>query len=69
MNASLDDGPRYWTPEQVATRLQLTVHTVQDFAKRGILPAVRFGKHWRFPIADMERAGQVSSRSKEVNAK
>ena len=53
----MDDTPRYMTPEQVATMLQLSVYTVQDYAKRGILPAVRLGKHWRFPVEAMQKLG------------
>ena len=49
--------PRYWTPEQVAQRYQLPLTTVQQYAREGKLPAVRMGKHWRFPIEELERLG------------
>lgn len=65
----MDDEPRYMTPEQVAKQLQLSVSTVQDYAKRGLLPAVRFGRHWRFPVDDLRKLSEVTPRQREVIAR
>lgn len=36
---------------EVATLLACEPSTVQTMAREGELPAVKFGKHWRFPRA------------------
>ncbi len=42
------------TARQVGERLQLSISTVYLYAVTGELPAVRIGKHWRFPAAAIE---------------
>jgi excisionase family DNA binding protein len=37
-----------WTPIQAAEFLGLRPKTVARMAARGVLPAVKLGKHWRF---------------------
>ncbi|MBS0417946.1 MAG: helix-turn-helix domain-containing protein [Proteobacteria bacterium] len=37
-----------WTPVQAAEFLGLRPKTVARMAARGVLPAVKLGKHWRF---------------------
>lgn len=44
MNDILDDA-------EVAALLACEPSTVQAMAREGELPAVKFGKHWRFPRA------------------
>lgn len=36
------------TPKEAARRLSLSVYTVKEYARRGILPAVKVGGVWRF---------------------
>ncbi len=36
------------TAEQVAALLMLPVSTVKDYARRGVLPSIKLGKHRRF---------------------
>ncbi len=36
------------TAEQVAALLMLPSSTVKDYARRGVLPSIRLGKHRRF---------------------
>lgn len=37
-----------WTVEDVAAFLDVTPETVRDQARRGLLPARKVGKEWRF---------------------
>ncbi len=41
--------------EEVARRLRLPLSTVYHLAKKGELPAVRFGRSWRFPRLGIQR--------------
>lgn len=41
--------------EEVARRLRLPLSTVYHLAKKGELPAVRFGRSWRFPATGIQR--------------
>ena len=36
------------TAEQVAALLLVPVSTVMDYARRGVLPSIKLGKHRRF---------------------
>jgi excisionase family DNA binding protein len=42
------------TAEQVAALLMLPVSTVKDYARRGVLPSIKLGKHRRFVRSHME---------------
>ncbi len=42
------------TAEQVAARLMLPISTVKDYARRGVLPSIKLGKHRRFVRSQME---------------
>ena len=42
-----DTAPEYLTLQNVADRLQLSIHTVRDHERRGILPASRLGRRVR----------------------
>ena len=42
------------TKEQVADLLSLKSSTVDDLRRRGLLPAIRLGRHRRFLRADIE---------------
>lgn len=52
------------TPEQVAEELQLSLKTVGDYLRRGVLPGIKIGRHWRIPekslqdFIDRQKAGE-----------
>jgi excisionase family DNA binding protein len=41
--------------DEVAELLKLRHSTVLDLSRRGILPAFKIGKHWRYRRADLEQ--------------
>ena len=44
------------TSKQVAELLQIKRTTVEDYARRGILPSLKLGRHRRFVRSDVENA-------------
>jgi PTS system nitrogen regulatory IIA component len=38
------------TAKELASYLKLRESTVRNFAKRGDLPAIKIGRHWRFKM-------------------
>jgi len=44
----MDNQERFLTAEQVAEMMQVKVITVYRMVRRGELPAIRFGKSYRF---------------------
>jgi excisionase family DNA binding protein len=44
------------TAAQVAELLQLKRTTVDDYARRGVLPSIKLGRHRRFVRSDVEAA-------------
>ena len=44
------------TVADVAALLDLKIHTVQEFARRGILPGRKLGRSWRFLRPELEEA-------------
>ena len=44
------------TSGQVAELLQMRLSTVESYARRGLLPSVKVGRHRRFIRSDVERA-------------
>ena len=44
------------TSTQVAELLQMKRTTVEDYARRGILPSLKLGRHRRFVRSDVEAA-------------
>lgn len=44
----------FLTPEQAAKLLNLSAYTVRAYARRGIIPAHKVGRTWRFSKADLE---------------
>jgi excisionase family DNA binding protein len=48
------------TADEVGRRLRLPLSTVYHLAKTGKLPAVQFGRSWRFPAASIERLGSAT---------
>lgn len=43
------------TAPQMAAVLHMRVSTVEDYARRGLLPSVKLGRHRRFVRSDVER--------------
>jgi excisionase family DNA binding protein len=44
------------TADQVAELLQMRRSTVEDYARRGLLPSLKLGRHRRFVRSDVEAA-------------
>lgn len=47
------DTKEILTTDEAAEFLSLTSYTVREYAKRGIIPAKKIGKQWRFVKADL----------------
>jgi excisionase family DNA binding protein len=50
------------TAEQVAALLLLPTSTVKDYARRGVLPSIKLGKHRRFVRSQVEEAIDALAR-------
>jgi excisionase family DNA binding protein len=44
------------TARDVAAVLQMKVSTIEDYARRGVLPSVKVGRHRRFIRSKLEQA-------------
>ncbi len=44
------------TADQVAELLQMKRTTIEDYARRGLLPSIKLGRHRRFVRSDVEAA-------------
>lgn len=44
------------TAAQIADLLQMKRSTVDDYARRGVLPSIKLGRHRRFVQSDVEAA-------------
>ena len=44
------------TAGQIAELLQMKRSTVEDYARRGLLPSIKLGRHRRFVKSDVEEA-------------
>ena len=42
------------TADQVAQLLQMKRTTIEDYARRGLLPSIKLGRHRRFVRSDVE---------------
>lgn len=40
---------RLLTPDEAASLLRVSVYTVKEYARKGIVPAIKVGGVWRFP--------------------
>lgn len=60
MPASPDAGAslldELMTADQVAQLLQMQQSTIEDYARRGVLPSVKIGRHRRFVRSQLEKA-------------
>jgi len=45
----------YYTPQQVADKLQLTVRTIWSYIRSGKLPASKLGRDYRISEEQLER--------------
>lgn len=52
------------TAPQVASILQMKVSTIEDYARRGILPSVKVGRHRRFVRSQLEQALDALAESR-----
>jgi excisionase family DNA binding protein len=50
----------FLTSAEVATRLKLPRSTVEDYARRGLLPSVKLGRHRRYVWNDVLRTMQAN---------
>jgi excisionase family DNA binding protein len=50
------------TAEQVAALLLLPASTVKDYARRGVLPSIKLGKHRRFVRSQVQGAIDALAR-------
>jgi excisionase family DNA binding protein len=57
--AALDE---LMTAEQVAALLLLPASTVKDYARRGVLPSIKLGKHRRFVRSQVQGAIEALAR-------
>lgn len=48
--------PIFWTPKQVAERLQVSIYTISRWARQGKLPVTRIGNRLRFDPQAIEEA-------------
>ena len=44
------------TAREVAAVMQLKVSTIEDYARRGLLPSIKVGRHRRFVRSEVERS-------------
>ena len=49
----IPDSPKMYTPEQVATMLQLSKDSVYEFIRRGEIVAKKFGRVYRVPVTSL----------------
>ena len=55
-NAPERDIDQLMTAEQIAALLLMRKSTVEDYARRGLLPSLKLGRHRRFVRADVMQA-------------
>ena len=41
------------TPEEAAELLRLSVYTLQEYARNGVIPAIKVGRVWRFSKSEL----------------
>jgi excisionase family DNA binding protein len=61
-------GMSLLSPTQAAAILGVKASTVRDYARSGLVPARKIGKHWRFVEADLYRVGKINTCSIDVPA-
>lgn len=58
---------RYLTIQEVADYLQLSRDTLYKYVQRGLVPAVKIGRHWRFDRASLDAFVAERSRTHAAN--
>jgi excisionase family DNA binding protein len=53
MSSFADSATKLLTPADAAEFLTLRESTLRDYARRGIVPSVKLGRHLRFVEADL----------------
>ena len=64
--ASAAARPRLLTPAQASVFLTLRESTLRDYARRGVVPSVKLGRHVRFIEADLVAHLQAQRRGERV---
>lgn len=54
---------RWVTADEVAEHISMTPYWVREMAKRGELPAAKFGIYWRFRISQVDEAMTVRQQT------
>jgi excisionase family DNA binding protein len=57
----------FYTPLELATRIDVKETTVRAWAREGQIKAVRFGKAWRIPRVEFDRIIREGVRTEDVN--
>jgi excisionase family DNA binding protein len=57
----------FYTPLELATRIDIKESTVRAWAREGQIKAVRFGKAWRIPRIEYERIIREGVRTEETD--
>jgi excisionase family DNA binding protein len=50
----IESTARYYTTKTAAARLEVATVTVRMWCELGRLPAIKFGKLWKIPVAVVE---------------
>lgn len=60
----------FYTPEEVADHLKLSIQTIRSWIKAGKIKAARFGRQYRITGAELERVKQAafSEAAAEIEA-
>lgn len=48
-----DNGKRVMTAQEVSEHLRIPLSTIYNLTKRGKIPAIKLGKHWRYLESDI----------------
>ena len=57
------------TPSQVAALLQMRLSTIESYARRGLLPSVKVGRHRRFIRSQLDRTIDTLTNGQEPRRK
>lgn len=51
---------RLLTPDEAASLLRVSVYTIKEYARKGIVPAIKVGGVWRFPESGLMKPSQAT---------
>jgi excisionase family DNA binding protein len=70
LNASVSPAPAFsnllWNEQQIASATGISIKQVQQLARRGILPAFKLGRAWRFDPEAIHAWIKKSGKSKKA---